>query len=376
VTGACWPNAFQEQALRECFDSAVQVGLGLSAETARDPAASVLLPLLDWRFATQLPDDLAAAARRKRLALWRQSRQRLADAVSLIETLRPAGIEPVFLKGVALVAHYYPDASLRGVGDVDFMVPRERVTDAVDALARAGWASESGLSKEAIQRQMRAGHAWQFYKKGADGEERMCDMHWHPVIRCYSPLLAQMFLRDAETVVSGDAHLRIPCATDMLFHAAAHGLQWTWTTPIRWIPDALFIIRSNKVDWERLRVLAGEVQMTFRVHRALTYLKTHFDAPVPAQTLEALSHAAAPETREQKLMEKPNPLGLLDAARWHWSNFQRLRPFDPEWNNANAASAFASYLSVFFRTTGHRDVIGAVWDKVNDKSAGVSQGPR
>ncbi len=274
------------------------------------------------------------------------------------------------------MAHYYPDPSLRGVGDVDFMVPRERVADAVDALTQAGWSSESGLSKEAIQRQMRAGHAWQFYKKGADGEERMCDLHWHPVIRCYSPRLAEMFLDGAETIASGDATLRIPCATDMLFHAAAHGLQWTWTTPIRWIPDALFVIRSGKVDWDRLRALASEVQMTFRVHLALRYLKTRFDAPVPAETLEALSHARPPEAREQALMEKPHPLGLMDAARWHWFNFQRLRPFDPEWRNANAASAFASYLSVFFKTTRHRDVIGAVWDKVHHQFAGASDGPR
>ncbi len=64
---------------------------------------------------------------------------------------------------------------------------------------------------------MRAAHAWQFYKKGEDGgEEQMCDLHWHPVIRCYSPKVSRMFLEGAsETVNSGARqfhghHLRIP----------------------------------------------------------------------------------------------------------------------------------------------------------------------
>jgi hypothetical protein len=351
-----------------------------SAEYAQDPAASVLLPLLDWRWGAHLPDILAGEARRQRLTLWRQSRERLAQAVSLAETLRSAGIEPVFLKGTALVARHYPDPGLRGVGDVDFMVPRESVPAAAEALTQAGWSSEEGLSPEAIRRQMRAGHAWQFYKNDEDGEEQMCDLHWHPVVRCYAPRVAEMFLEGAETVSSGSTDgstmIRIPCATDLLFHAAVHGLQWNWSTPIRWIPDARFVIRSGQVDWERLGVLAAEAHMTFRMHSALHYLKACFDAPVPAETLAALSHASAREAREQALLEKPNPLGLIDAARWHVFNFRRLRPFDPAWRNSNGISAFVSYLSVFFKTTRHRDVAGAVWDKVRERSAAAGQGKR
>jgi len=371
VQGACWPTPAQEQVLRACFTPPEQLDPPeFSPEYAHDPAAAVLLPLLDWRWGAEIPETLSIEARRRRLALWRQSRERLAQAAALTEALRSAEIDPVFLKGTALVARYYPDPGLRGVGDVDFMVPRARVTDAVDALARAGWSAESGLSKQAIQRQMRAGHAWQFYKKDPNGEVQMCDLHWHPVVRCYSPRVAEMFLQNSEIVASGTAAIRIPCATDLLFHAAAHGLQWSWSSPIRWIPDAWFVIRSGQVDWGRLRVLAAEANMTFRIQLALKYLKACFGMPVPAEAAEGLSGAPARQAREQALLEKPNPLGLIDAARWHAFNFQRLRPFDPVWKDSSDVSAFVSYLSVFFQTTRRRDVIGAVWDKVRGKSSG------
>lgn len=342
----------------------------LPPNLAQDPASGTLLPLLDWRWGERLPDPFSEQARARRLTLWRQGRERLALAASLTATLDQAGVKAVLLKGAALIARYYPDPGLRGVGDVDLQVPADQVRVAVEALMQAGWTSEEGLSATGIERQMRARHAWQFYKTGEDDEQLMCDVHWHPVVRCYSPRLAEMFLANAETVTAGAHTVRIPCATDLLFHAAAHGLQWSWTPPIRWIPDAWFVIRSGAVDWERLRVLAAEVNMTFRVHRALEYLKTSFHAPIPAEALAALSQAPAWEAREQALLEKRFPLRLADAARWHVFNFRRLRRFDPSWKGSNAVSGFLSYLSVFFKSTGQLATAEIVWGKVRGKFAG------
>ncbi|HXP88791.1 MAG TPA: nucleotidyltransferase family protein [Bryobacteraceae bacterium] len=374
VSGACFPTPVQEQVLRACFlpptVSEFSAG-GLPQELfqqdlANDPAAATLLPLLDWRWADSLPAAMAAAARSRRLTLWRQGRDRLELAASIAATLRQAGIDSMLLKGAALIARYY-DPGVRGVGDVDLQVPRGQVRAAVEALLQTGWTAEGGLTPARIESQMRARHAWQFYKPGPDGKEEMCDVHWHPVVRCYSPRLAELFLEGAETVTAGSHTVRIPCATDLLFHAAAHGLQWSWTSPLRWIPDAWFVIRSGAVDWQRLRMLAAEVDMTFRVHRALEYLKTHFDAAVPEAALESLAQAPRWEAREQTLLEKPSPLGMADAARWHLYNFRRLRRFDPAWKDSNAISGFVSYLTVFFQTQRRRDLPGSIWRKAHAK---------
>jgi hypothetical protein len=359
--------------LRLCFlPSAVSefpaIGLppNLGLVLVADPAAATLLPLLDWRWGDRLPDDISVHARSRRLTLWRQGQERLALADSIAATLQQARIDSVLLKGTALIARYY-EPGVRGVGDIDLQVPRGQVRAAVEALTQAGWTAEDGLSPIQIEAQMRARHAWQFYKPGPDGEPAMCDVHWHPVVRCYSPRLAELFLEGAETVTAGSHALRIPCATDLLFHAAAHGLQWSWTSPLRWIPDAWFVIRSGAVDWPRLGMLAAEGDMTFRVHRALEYLKTHFDAPVPEDILQSLSGAPGWEAREQTLLEKPSPLGLVDATSWHRYNFRRLRRFDPAWKDANAMSGIASYLKVFFRAERYRDLPGKIWRKVRGK---------
>jgi len=366
ASATCFPAPQQEQALRACFlPAAVARFPGGSAPPSiqDDPAAAVLLPLLIWRWSGVLPSDLATAAEAARLAIWLQWRERLALSAQLAATLGGAGIDPVFLKGVALIAKYYPDPRMRAISDVDLLVPREQTRAAAEALLRAGWRPEDGLAPEQIQSHMRARHAWQFVREGPDGQPGTCDLHWHPVVRCYSPRLAGMFLEGAETVETGSGILRIPCATDLLFHVLAHGLQSAWSTPIRWIPDAWFVLRSGAVDWRRLRDLCAEGGATFRVHRALHYLKTRFDAPVPDEELAALAHAPAWESREQTILEKPFPLGLADAARWHLFNFRRLRQFDPAWRGLGAVTGFPSYLALFF--DAHRSGLSrAVWHRV------------
>jgi len=357
--------------LRACLLARARPDFAVDATSGllHDPAAATLLPLLDRQYGESLPGPIREEARRYRITLWRQARDHLDQAASIAHAFSSIGIEPVFLKGAALIAHYYPEPGLRGAGDVDLLVPRAQVSAAVGALLELGWSAEDGLSAAEIERLMRARHAWQFYKATDEGGDLMCDLHWHPVVRCYSPRVAEMFLEGSEPVAAGERHLRIPCATDLLFHILVHGLQWTWTSPIRWIPDAWFVIGSGAVDWPRLRRLAVEASMTFRVHRALDYLNTRFEAPVPAEALESLAKSPDWEAREQKLLEQTFPLGLVNAARWHGFNFRRLRRFDPAWRDLNPLSGFLSYLSVFLQTKRRRDVPGALWRRVRPKSA-------
>jgi hypothetical protein len=141
----------------------------------------------------------------------------------------------------------------------------------------------------------------------------------------------------------------VPCATDLLFHVCAHGLQWSWTPQIRWIPDALTVLRSSaEIDWERLLNLAALAEMNVRLHHALGYLRERFEAPVPVTVLGRLQSAGGHwERREYLLLQKECPLGLAGRARWHLTNFHRIRPFDADWSGGFWGTAFAEYVFVF-----------------------------
>jgi hypothetical protein len=149
-----------------------------------------------------------------------------------------------------------------------------------------------------------------------------------------------MFCDAAETSPLAYGTVAVLSSTDQLFHVCAHGLQWDWSPPIRWIADALTVMREP-IDWDRIGRLAAESSMRIRLASALRYPQFRFGAPVPRDILERLEHAAPRwERREQRSLLKPCPLGALDSAAWHAYNFHRLRPFDAGGARFRSGSAF------------------------------------
>ena len=78
-----------------------------------------------------LDDALLDAAREKRVALWEADRASVA--------LAPLGIVPVLLKGAAYVAAGLKAGEGRMIGDLDILVPRDRLDAVEAALLAAGW---------------------------------------------------------------------------------------------------------------------------------------------------------------------------------------------------------------------------------------------
>ncbi|WP_303758767.1 nucleotidyltransferase domain-containing protein [Sphingobium yanoikuyae] len=78
-----------------------------------------------------LVDAKADAAREARQAIWEADRARAA--------LAPIGLPVILLKGTAYAAAGLPAGEGRFIGDLDILVPRDRIDAAADALIVAGW---------------------------------------------------------------------------------------------------------------------------------------------------------------------------------------------------------------------------------------------
>ena len=350
-TGTCWPTEAQERLLEACFlpgDRAVEAlanwrkGRDLAAI---DPASAKFLGLLFRRHGERgLDPELYQKAHLWSASTWQRNQKRLLAALALFRDLKAQGIPCLLLKGVALTLAHYRDAGVRPMDDVDLLVHRADLLRAASVLEGGGWRAQGPTQTADIVRRSRVLHAWQFSR----GEDESADLHWHPVLRCFSPEVGELFWTNAETVQLFGKPVGIPCAADLLFHACAHGLQWSWTPQIRWIPDALTVMASP-IDWHRVALLAEKAEMNVRLHRALEYLRKTFDAPVPEALLGRLETAGDQrrESREYELLQRPCPLGVVDRAHWHISNFRRIRKFDLEWRDGLAGLSFLQYLALF-----------------------------
>jgi len=319
-------------------------------DVARLDATSVkLLAILFRRWGERLSNaELYGQAYLAYTSIWRRNQKRFLTALSISRDLGKRNIDCMLIKGLALTLAHHGDYGTRSMEDVDVLIRPADLAEALGALEHSGWKTEASMPAGEIARQSRIRHAWGLTR----GDEENCDVHWHPVLRCFSPRVADLFWRDARTVELFGRALKIPCATDLLFHACAHGLQWSWTPQIRWIPDALTLLRSA-IDWERLVTLAGEAGMNLRLYYALAYLRERFGSQVPPEISERLRARGLErgEQREYELLQKPCPLGLFDRGRWHWTYFQRIREFDPEWR-AQPISGFLHYLILFSKFQG------------------------
>ena len=395
-TDMCWPSAAQEKLLRACFLSGPAAARDFKAWRGEvdldqlDEFSLRLLPILIHTWGIHpLDERVAELGTRIHLAQWQQNRQRISLAASIQSTLSSAGIPCVFLKGMALLTRYCGDTGLRAMGDVDFLVDKHDAVKAIEVLARAGWIAEENLAPGEIPSQLRVRHAWQLNR----GPEESCDLHWHPLVRCYAPQVAASFRSGAEPVEIGGLRALVPCATDQLLHACVHGLQWSWTPQTRWVPDAMTIFASRApIDWRRLYELAAAARMLVRVHAALSYLFDRMEAPVPESVIREFarprmaespssnkgasnrdsSNIAVWEEREYALLQKPCPLGALDSLRWHVTNFQRIRPYDDVWSKRPSGLAFLEYLRAFLRAAGTGGLVASLWRSLRSRATGLT----
>jgi hypothetical protein len=99
-------------------------------------------PALAWCLSDRafLPDDVSRYFRAALIINEKRNEKLLQSLARVAAALNAIDIEPVLLKGAAhLVEGIYPAAGLRVVGDVDLLVPEQRLKNAADALQQIGF---------------------------------------------------------------------------------------------------------------------------------------------------------------------------------------------------------------------------------------------
>lgn len=368
-----WPTEFEEQLLLACFapDEAAKRALRHCSEhwpdAGGDSATVLLLPLLYRRWPAE-PGQIVGLGQRAYCATWNRNRERMAQLIEIAAGFREAGIRWMALKGAALALRQYVDLGLRAMSDVDVLIQPKDLSRAVLLLHRAGYRAEEDATAAAILRQARVRHAWQFF-----GEpDWNLDLHWRPVSRCYSPEVTRMFWDQAEAVRFGDNEILVPSPSDQLFHVCVHGLQWDWSRKIRWIADALSVLRAP-MNWAHMSQLAESSGMSFRLAEALTFLLERFQAPIPPDLPARLIRVASRwEAGEHRLLLKTCPLGLRDSIAWHVYNFRRLRPYDDRWRRMPLVIALPQYAAAFLDAPGPRSFCVKLWPHLTSRLAQLS----
>ena len=162
----------------------------------------------------------------------------------------------------------------------------------------------------------------------------------------------------------GDLDCLMLDPTRMLFHTAIHGLRWNEESPIRWIVDAMMILRTagHEIDWTALADQADAMQMSDRLHRALAYLEAEFDAPIDTGVLERLARAANARSSASRnaSCSAASTRGSRQPAR---APLDLLRPLWPRGATRDAVGIrdrFTHYMRFRWQLRGRKRNVGYV----------------
>lgn len=263
------------------------------------------LPLLPARLC-ELDIDHPESARLRGIhrKSWMANVLRFSRVTPLISLLARADIPVMALKGAAIGPCHYPDHGQRFMTDIDLLVPREKIREVWGLLEGAGWRARS------LHNPWRLSRVWVRHSDSfQDGSGNEFDLHWLSLEESVHTAVDQHFWEASVAGTIGGEAVRLPCTSDLLLHIMTHGTRADEGNTIRWIADAVILLRHPRaaIDWHRFITLARELQVAHALGAGLQYLRGRYcPEAIPDETIEEL--LAPPMTAFEKMQYRINAL--------------------------------------------------------------------
>jgi hypothetical protein len=287
-----------------------------------DRASQRLLPLLYWNLRNQgIEDSLMDRCRAAYVVTGLKNERVFGVMADLLRSLQQAGIRTLVLKGAALTVLHYQDHGLRPMVDFDVLVPTTQATEAVGLLTELGWRQSLGPLEAFNEAYYSMVHGRAFQNPLGGN----LDLHWHVLADCCYPGADDDFWAGAVPLTIADVSSLALNPTDQLLHTCMHGRNRSRVPSVRWIADALVVLRSThaEVDWDRLVAQAERRRLILGLSEMLGYLHDTWHAPVPKRVIQSLGNLPVSRTERLEYWWRGRPPGVTGGLMGAW--FRHLR---------------------------------------------------
>lgn len=241
------------------------------------------------------------------------------ELIRLLEMLSSNNIPAVTFKGPALAEKIYGDLSLREFSDLDIVVPRASVVDAVRLLQKNGYWIVNGLSLQQIGPLLSVEHHLLLQHR----DHRIpVELHWVLFNKNFSlnyPL--EHWWANVPARPSGLGWPAIP-DEEMLFLLCAHGTKHRWEK-LKWLVDiAELIKRSDGIDWARLDRMVKNHHCSKIVGIGLLLAHDWLHAPVPSTVVRKIKTETEVQRLTKDIVSDWDDDYVWPQSKLQWLKFQ------------------------------------------------------
>ncbi|MDY0039055.1 MAG: nucleotidyltransferase family protein [Desulforhabdus sp.] len=228
------------------------------------------------------------------------------ELMSILKLFAANGIPAIPYKGPVLAISLYGHAALREFDDLDILVAKEDVTNAVDLLISQGYRLQKHFvcSTNRLHFEADLQCHWE-YKLRSKNDQVAVELHCLEGGRAYSyPFEFGSFWESGYSERIGNEKVRMIKPESMLLVLCIHGAKHCWAR-LQWLCDVAELLRASKdLDWE----MVIEQASTAKCERIL------FHGVLLAHDL-----LDAPLSRELIALGKRDPkVDLLTAQKKRW----------------------------------------------------------
>ena len=320
-----WPSPVARDLLRVAFsdgeraDRAWRRVLATTDIDTLDDGAARLLPLAHAKVRERgLADPWGARIRGIYRYWWAHNQQLVRLCATAVGRLEAGDVQTVVLKGIPLALDYYRDPGLRPMTDFDLLVRPADARRAIGLLADIGWQPERRVDEPYVHML----HGVSLH----DPAGRTLDLHWAIHEDDVRPDADDEAWSTARPLTVGGVETRMLAPAPLLVQALAGGSKWAADPAVRWVADAVLIIRRDGVDWDAFVDEVIRRHFVVRSRACLAYLNAALDVIVPTAVSDRLAdqEVSMLERLEHQVRTRTHPrMGELPR---YWLAWRRTSP--------------------------------------------------
>lgn len=278
------------------------------------------------------------------------------EMAQILRALADAGIPVMPLKGLFLAQSLYKDINFRVCADMDILVLRENVMEAVDLLSAQGYQRKFPRWFLGDRRMQNSIECPLWKEKGS--VSFLLELHWGVLYDTGREIenMKALWCDAQETEFLG-VPVRSPSEEGLLLLLAAHAARHNWQG-LKWLLDIHELCLQRELEWDRAIALARKFGWEQLLRRSLEVCHIVLDTPLPAGFLQ--QPPAGDGRRFPVAGPNPTPLrvlwihlplakGPIEKLRFILRRVLIPTPNEAEWLDLPKSLSFLYYLVRPFR---------------------------